>query len=188
MTKSPQSALADIIIRWLQERNGGELGPAFDNMRVADFRNLRGELEMILEHGGRPPNWAPRTAPDATADTMPPPRTRSARERIPKLNMLWTCAKCGCNQDAGRGCLVYPQPGDALDVVVCDFCNAEPLALLSHLAGLVEGGTLSASLCSSRLEAFRDLVKWNMATQVGEPVDGVTFFTATDLGRKVIGR
>lgn len=56
---SPQ-ALAAYLIEWLRSRNGGELAEAIGDMRVADFENLRGELELILQHGGRPPNWVDR--------------------------------------------------------------------------------------------------------------------------------
>lgn len=55
--RKQDEALAAYIIEWLQVRNGGELADAFDNMRVADLRNLREELEHILLHGGHPPNW-----------------------------------------------------------------------------------------------------------------------------------
>lgn len=49
--------LAEYIITWLSERNGGELEEAFENMRVCDWHTLHDELEAILEHGGKPPNW-----------------------------------------------------------------------------------------------------------------------------------
>jgi len=55
--KPENIALAAYIIEWLTVRNGGELEAVFDDMRVKDLRNLREELELILEHGGRPPNW-----------------------------------------------------------------------------------------------------------------------------------
>lgn len=49
--------LADYILTWLQERNGGALQDAFDNMRMKDARLMTAELALILEHGGKPPNW-----------------------------------------------------------------------------------------------------------------------------------
>lgn len=55
---SPQSnSFAKYIIRFLCRRNGAELAPVFDTMTVANRRILLGELGMILEHGGKPPNW-----------------------------------------------------------------------------------------------------------------------------------
>lgn len=52
-------ALALYIVSWLERRNGSELAQALDEQRVADRRNMLGELEMILKHGGHPPNWEP---------------------------------------------------------------------------------------------------------------------------------
>jgi hypothetical protein len=52
--------LAKYIIEWLGYRNGGELQPSLDDMRVQDFRLMHEELEWILLHGGHPPNWVPR--------------------------------------------------------------------------------------------------------------------------------
>jgi hypothetical protein len=49
--------LAIYIMEWLMNRNGGELREAFYNMTVRDFRNLKEELQLILKHGGKPPNW-----------------------------------------------------------------------------------------------------------------------------------
>ncbi len=57
MTKDEAHSLTEYIVEWLIERNGGELAEAFGNMRVRDFDGLRQELTMILEHGGKPPNW-----------------------------------------------------------------------------------------------------------------------------------
>lgn len=56
---TPERVLARYIIRFLRRRNGGELRDVFDDMRVRDARLLLGELERILIHGGRPPNWVP---------------------------------------------------------------------------------------------------------------------------------
>ena len=61
-TSEQADALARVILDWLYERNGAELAPAFDGMRVSDARPMRQELEMILEHGCRPPNWVGRKA------------------------------------------------------------------------------------------------------------------------------
>ncbi len=55
MKKHEQLAL--YIVEHMRVRNGGELCEAFDNMRVRDRALLIEELTMILEHGGRPPNW-----------------------------------------------------------------------------------------------------------------------------------
>ena len=49
--------LAEYILKWLRERNGSELESALDSMTVRDSRNMKEELELILTHGGRPPNW-----------------------------------------------------------------------------------------------------------------------------------
>ncbi len=56
-TQAKESELAAYILSWLRSRNGGELDEAIGAMRLADHENMREELEMILEHGGRPPNW-----------------------------------------------------------------------------------------------------------------------------------
>ena len=50
-------ALANYIIKWLKTRNHAELAEAFNNMKVRDYENLKGELPLILEFGGKPPNW-----------------------------------------------------------------------------------------------------------------------------------
>jgi hypothetical protein len=55
-----EAELAAYILGWLRSRNGGELDEAIGAMRLADYENMRGELEMILQHGGRPPNWVER--------------------------------------------------------------------------------------------------------------------------------
>ncbi len=52
--------LAKYIVRFLIRRNGAELEPVFDNMTVSSRRRLIGELGMILQHGGKPPNWIDR--------------------------------------------------------------------------------------------------------------------------------
>jgi len=49
--------LAAYIVEWLRSRNGEQLRPAFDNMRVGDFELMLDELALILQHGGKPPNW-----------------------------------------------------------------------------------------------------------------------------------
>jgi len=49
--------LAHYILNWLESRNGAELEPALEGMTVGDQRRMREELTLILEHGGRPPNW-----------------------------------------------------------------------------------------------------------------------------------
>ena len=49
--------LAHCILNWLESRNGAELEPALEGMTVGDQRRMREELTLILEHGGRPPNW-----------------------------------------------------------------------------------------------------------------------------------
>lgn len=49
--------LASYVIEWLCSRNGGELRPAIESMRVSDFKLMHDELAHILLHGGRPPNW-----------------------------------------------------------------------------------------------------------------------------------
>ncbi len=55
--KIDEKKLARYIADWLRVRNGGELEDAMCNMRVGDFENFLKELEMILKHGGKPPNW-----------------------------------------------------------------------------------------------------------------------------------
>jgi hypothetical protein len=54
-------ALALFIVRWLRERNNGELFATFAEMKVGDYEHLTDELALILEHGGCPPNWKPVT-------------------------------------------------------------------------------------------------------------------------------
>ena len=49
--------LAEYIFEWLEDRNGGELRAALDAMSVGSYRRALGELEMILDHRGKPPNW-----------------------------------------------------------------------------------------------------------------------------------
>jgi hypothetical protein len=41
----------------LRLRNGGEFSRPLDNMRVRDASLALSELTMILQHGGKPPNW-----------------------------------------------------------------------------------------------------------------------------------
>jgi hypothetical protein len=60
MPETKEAELALVILSWLRSRNGGELDEAIGAMRLADHENMRGELELILKHGGRPPNWVPR--------------------------------------------------------------------------------------------------------------------------------
>jgi len=50
-------ALASYIFDWLMIRNGGELNDALQTMTVRSFKDALDELELILRHGGRPPNW-----------------------------------------------------------------------------------------------------------------------------------
>ena len=57
MTPEKAKQLADYLLEWLVKRNGGELAPAFGDMRVRDLDRMASELELILEHEGRPPNW-----------------------------------------------------------------------------------------------------------------------------------
>jgi hypothetical protein len=54
-----RAKLARCIIGFLSRRNQGELRPAFDAMRVGDRALMLEELEAILLHGRRPPNWVP---------------------------------------------------------------------------------------------------------------------------------
>jgi len=49
--------LAKYILRWLRERNGGELGAAFADMKLGDYERCASELSLILKHDGKPPNW-----------------------------------------------------------------------------------------------------------------------------------
>lgn len=58
LTPEKAKELAAYILHWLKVRNGAELADAFDDMTVRDAENMRGELEMILEHGGKPKNWS----------------------------------------------------------------------------------------------------------------------------------
>lgn len=49
--------LADYILQWLERRNAGEFADVLGGQRVTDARLMRSELELILEHEGKPPNW-----------------------------------------------------------------------------------------------------------------------------------
>lgn len=49
--------LAAYIVDWFARRNGGEHREAIESMRVSDYRLMHDELEMILVHKGKPPNW-----------------------------------------------------------------------------------------------------------------------------------
>lgn len=49
--------LADYIVTWLEERNGGEFAEMLGQQRVGDRRLMKDELAYILANGGRPPNW-----------------------------------------------------------------------------------------------------------------------------------
>lgn len=49
--------LAAYVLEFLESRNGGELREVFDNMTRKDYSLLLEQLSMILEHGGKPPNW-----------------------------------------------------------------------------------------------------------------------------------
>jgi hypothetical protein len=57
MSEITPTNLATYIIEWIEERNSGELGPAFEAQTVGDRRLMIEELRHILIHGGRPPNW-----------------------------------------------------------------------------------------------------------------------------------
>lgn len=57
MSGADAKALTAYIMSFLRNRNGGELSEAFDAMTVGDDRLIREELELILECGGKPPNW-----------------------------------------------------------------------------------------------------------------------------------
>lgn len=57
LSSEAAGVLADFILEWLESRNGAELRPALEALRVGDARRLREELALILRHGGRPPNW-----------------------------------------------------------------------------------------------------------------------------------
>jgi hypothetical protein len=50
--------LAEYIVRFLEDRNGGELAEALDSQTVASRRLMIGELELILKHKGKPPSWS----------------------------------------------------------------------------------------------------------------------------------
>lgn len=50
-------ALTDYILNWLRSRNGGEFEGTFSTMPLYKFELLKSELELILTHGGKPPNW-----------------------------------------------------------------------------------------------------------------------------------
>jgi hypothetical protein len=45
------------IFQWLRDRNDGELDEAIRSMPLSSYELAVEELELILEHGGRPPNW-----------------------------------------------------------------------------------------------------------------------------------
>jgi hypothetical protein len=49
--------LARYILDWLRKRNGGELEDAVAAMTVASFEMMQAELQLILTHRGKPPNW-----------------------------------------------------------------------------------------------------------------------------------
>lgn len=51
------TALASYIIKFLRERNAAELESAFGEMKMSSFELLLSELELILRHRGKPPNW-----------------------------------------------------------------------------------------------------------------------------------
>ena len=57
--QNEHSKLANYILRWLVNRNGGELQPAIENMKLGDYILMKAELELILKCGGHPPNWVP---------------------------------------------------------------------------------------------------------------------------------
>ena len=54
---SKERVLAEYIVGFLRRRNGGKLQKKLDAQTVADREEMIGELEMILQHGGKPPNW-----------------------------------------------------------------------------------------------------------------------------------
>ena len=54
---SQTATLAAYILDWLRRRNGGELDAAIGAMRLHDFDLAKKELELILIHNGKPPNW-----------------------------------------------------------------------------------------------------------------------------------
>lgn len=49
--------LASYIIGWLRRRNRSDLDEAFGNMRQSDYELMTDELQYILGHRGKPPNW-----------------------------------------------------------------------------------------------------------------------------------
>lgn len=57
MTKETAEALTDYIVEWLTTRNRAELAEAFGDMKMRDYEGLKGELNLILKCGGKPPNW-----------------------------------------------------------------------------------------------------------------------------------
>lgn len=70
MKLSPEK-LADYIVEWLETRNGAQLREAIEAMPVGDFRLMREELALILEHQGHPPNWVAPAASPQGKDTTP---------------------------------------------------------------------------------------------------------------------
>jgi hypothetical protein len=49
--------LAIYIVDFMRDRNGGELRDKLDSQTVADRALMLAELELILDHRGKPPNW-----------------------------------------------------------------------------------------------------------------------------------
>lgn len=58
LTEPAARECAAYILDWLERRNGAELAPALEAMRVLDRRLLESELVHILQAGGKPDNWA----------------------------------------------------------------------------------------------------------------------------------
>lgn len=57
-TLEQQKALARYIIdEWLRNRSGAAFDRVLDEMKVGQYRSLFEELALILQHGGKPPNW-----------------------------------------------------------------------------------------------------------------------------------
>lgn len=56
-----EKELAKYIVEWLIRRNGAELQEPIESMKVSDYRLMHEELEMILQHRGKPPNWVDRS-------------------------------------------------------------------------------------------------------------------------------
>jgi hypothetical protein len=55
--RTEDKELAAYIVEFLRRRNAGELDPAIRKMTVGSFEILHEELELILEHHGKPPGW-----------------------------------------------------------------------------------------------------------------------------------